>query len=92
MQRQILLSQQQSKNKWFEDDIHDDEYSPDDIDDMVRDKTHVQLGYTDNMQTKLSVLVSGLEPGFENVDIQLEDSMMTNNYKMASIAQKFGVY
>ena len=49
MQRQILLSQQQSKNKWFEDDIHDDEYSRDDIDDMVRDKAHVQLAYTDNM-------------------------------------------
>ena len=38
---EMALSQQQNKNKWFEDEIHDDEYSPDDIDDMVRDKTHV---------------------------------------------------
>ena len=83
---EVALSQQ--KSKWFEDDIHDDEYSPNDIDDMVRDKTHVQIA--DNMQTRLSELVSGMDEDFENVDIQLQDNI--NNHKMASIAQKYGVY
>ena len=34
---------QQASNKWFEDEVHDDDYNPNDIDNMVRDKSHVQL-------------------------------------------------
>lgn len=55
---------------------------------MVRDKTHVQL--SDNgMQKHLSELVYGLEPEFEDLDVQLSDATMTNNAKMAAIAAKY---
>ena len=85
---QVALNQQQQKNKWFEDDIHDDEYSQDDVENMVRDKSHVQL--SDNgMQYHLSELVYGFEPEFEDVDVQLGDATMTNNAKMAAIAAKY---
>ena len=87
---EVALSQQQKKNKWFEDDIHDDEYSQDDVENMVRDKTHVQLA--DNMQYKLQELVYGFEPEFEDLDVQLGESMATNNQKMARIAIQYGTY
>ena len=80
---QVALSKQ--KNKWFEDEIHDDEYSQADIEDLVKDKVHLQIAYKSGSEVDLNQ--ADLEPGFENLDIQLGQNV--NNRIMANIAKRY---
>ena len=65
---EVALSKQ--KNKWFEDDIHDDEYSESDIVDSIKDKLHVQLSAEMGKKEKyIDINQADLPEGFEDVDV-----------------------
>ena len=81
---EIALSKQ--KNKWFEDDIHGDEYSQSDVENMIKDKKMVQLNYKSGSDIDTNQL--DMEEGFENLDVQLTQNI--NNRFMVNIAKKYG--
>ena len=85
------LSKLNKQNKWFEDEIHDDEYSEKDITNLVHDVKNIQLSYSGANEARMTQNALGLTQGFEDeIDENVQLSASNNNRNMVNIAKKYG--
>ena len=88
---EAALSKQ--KNKWFEDEIHDDEYSEHDIEAVSQDAKNVQLSYSGANEARMNANSLGLAQGFEDEidDVNVQIGQQSNNNRiMFNLAKKYG--